>query len=70
MWIEDRGVVAPRKGIKTGPRVGVAYAGWWAGRPYRFILEHSLDTSRRADKLVPMTKRFVSKKSKKRSGGG
>ena len=39
LWIEDGGVVIPKKHILSGPRVGVAYAGrYWAGRKYRFYL--------------------------------
>lgn len=38
LWIEDRGVVIePEKIIRT-PRIGVAYAGEWAEKPYRFVL--------------------------------
>jgi len=38
LWFEDRGVrIAPRR-IKRTPRVGVAYAGDWASKPYRFVL--------------------------------
>ncbi len=38
LWIEDRGVeVAPRD-IIAGPRIGVAYAGEWAKKPYNFKL--------------------------------
>jgi DNA-3-methyladenine glycosylase len=35
IWIEDAGLEVPD--IVTGPRVGVAYAGADAARPYRFI---------------------------------
>ncbi len=38
LWFEDRGVVIPKKEIKTSPRIGVAYAGEWAKRQYRFYL--------------------------------
>ncbi len=40
MWLEDRGIrVAPRQ-IKTGPRVGIDYAGaYWAARRWRFWIE-------------------------------
>jgi DNA-3-methyladenine glycosylase len=40
LWIEDRGVVIPRRAVQATPRVGVAYAGpVWAARPWRFVLE-------------------------------
>jgi DNA-3-methyladenine glycosylase len=38
LWIEDRGVVVPRREVEAGPRVGVDYAGLiWAAKPWRFI---------------------------------
>ncbi|MFH1387587.1 MAG: DNA-3-methyladenine glycosylase [bacterium] len=38
LWFEDRGVIIPREEIKTSPRIGVAYAGEWAKKHYRFYL--------------------------------
>ncbi len=38
LWIEDRGHRIPAGCIRRTPRVGVAYAGPWAARPYRFVL--------------------------------
>lgn len=38
LWFEDRGVVILKSKIKKAPRVGVAYAGEWAKKPYRFTL--------------------------------
>lgn len=39
LWIEDRGVVVPRRAVAAGPRVGVDYAGpVWAAKPWRFRL--------------------------------
>ncbi len=38
LWLEDRGVRIPAKRIRRGPRIGVAYAGTWAAKPYRFFL--------------------------------
>jgi len=41
LWIEDRGVrIAPHQIQKT-PRIGVAYAGEWAHKPWRFVLDKS-----------------------------
>lgn len=37
LWIE-RGVVVPSSKIRTGPRIGVGYAGEWAEKPLRFYL--------------------------------
>jgi DNA-3-methyladenine glycosylase len=39
IWIEDRGIAADPSLIRTGPRIGVEYAGEDAGLPYRFLLE-------------------------------
>jgi DNA-3-methyladenine glycosylase len=36
LWIEDRGVRVPRGQVGIFPRIGVAYAGVWADKPYRF----------------------------------
>jgi DNA-3-methyladenine glycosylase len=36
LWIEDRGLVILPKRIKKTPRIGVAYAGKWAKKPWRF----------------------------------
>ena len=39
LWIEDRGMVIPKHHIKTGPRIGVEYAGpVWARKKYRFFV--------------------------------
>lgn len=37
IWIEDRGLIIPKKNISAGPRIGVDYAGEDAKLPYRFI---------------------------------
>ncbi len=36
LWLEDRGVEIEPRQIKKCKRVGVGYAGKWAGKPYRF----------------------------------
>ena len=37
LHLEDHGIVAPRKHIIVGPRVGIDYAGpIWAAKPWRF----------------------------------
>ncbi len=36
IWIEDRGLHIPAQRIASGPRIGVAYAGTDASRPWRF----------------------------------
>lgn len=38
LWFEDRGVKIPKAKIIRMPRIGVAYAGAWAGKKYRFLL--------------------------------
>jgi DNA-3-methyladenine glycosylase len=42
IWIEDRGVVPPRREVKRTPRIGVDYAGVWALKPWRFVWEEKL----------------------------
>lgn len=37
IWIEDRGIVVAAGDIRSGPRIGVDYAGEDANRPYRFV---------------------------------
>lgn len=38
--LEDRGVRIPARGIRKGPRIGVAYAGpYWAARQWRFWID-------------------------------
>jgi DNA-3-methyladenine glycosylase len=44
LWIEPRDVDVP--GIESGPRVGVAYAGEWALKPWRFWITGQLPRSR------------------------
>jgi len=39
LWIEDRGIVVPRRHIRRTPRIGVDYAGAWAKKPYRFVVD-------------------------------
>jgi DNA-3-methyladenine glycosylase len=40
LWIEDRGEQVPRSRIGAFPRIGVAYAGEWAAKPWRFRLRN------------------------------
>ncbi len=48
LWLEDDGLVVPRRAIRSGPRVGVAYAGpVWAAKPWRFVLAENI-----ADRLT------------------
>jgi DNA-3-methyladenine glycosylase len=39
LWIEDRGARVSRSRVRRGPRIGVDYAGEWAGKPYRFFID-------------------------------
>ncbi len=41
-----QGPAPARRSVRRGPRVGVAYAGAWAARPYRFWVEGSPGVSR------------------------
>lgn len=38
LWVEDRGVVVHPRDIQKTPRIGVAFAGEWANKPWRFVL--------------------------------
>jgi DNA-3-methyladenine glycosylase len=39
LWIEDRGERVVRSAVRRTPRIGVDYAGLWAAKPYRFVLD-------------------------------
>jgi DNA-3-methyladenine glycosylase len=40
LWIEDDGLVIPRRRIIASPRIGIDYAGpVWAAKPWRFRIE-------------------------------
>lgn len=47
LWIEDRFMVIAKTSIKRTPRIGVAYAGEWAKKPYRFVISPTLAAGRR-----------------------
>lgn len=38
LWIEDRGVVVPRRRIERTPRIGINYAEEYTEKPWRFLL--------------------------------
>ena len=42
LWIEDRGVQISRRCVRRTPRIGVDYAGIWATKPYRFVIDPPL----------------------------
>ena len=46
LWLEDRGVVVKRSEIGISPRIGVAYAGEDAKKPWRFFLKNNPFVSR------------------------
>jgi DNA-3-methyladenine glycosylase len=37
IWLEDHGHVPHPKDIARTPRIGIAYAGPWAAKPWRFV---------------------------------
>lgn len=39
LWIENRGLKIPRSRIRRTARIGVDYAGAWAAKPYRFVVD-------------------------------
>jgi DNA-3-methyladenine glycosylase len=49
LWIEDRGHRVPRARIAAYPRIGVAYAGEWATKPWRFRVEAAAERRPTAD---------------------
>ncbi|SDG45870.1 DNA-3-methyladenine glycosylase [Mucilaginibacter gossypii] len=46
IWLEDRGLHFPDNQIKTGPRIGVAYAAEDALLPYRFYVKGNIYVSK------------------------
>lgn len=46
IWIEDKGVFLSNEEIIASPRVGIAYAEEWAGKPWRFRIKNNPWTSR------------------------
>lgn len=49
LWIEDRGITIPKSGMSATPRIGVAYAGKWARKKWRFVIKKH-DKQKRAPK--------------------
>ena len=39
LWLEAGGVAVPRRLVERTPRIGVAYAGEWAEKPLRFVVD-------------------------------
>lgn len=39
LWVEERGVAVRQRDVLRTPRIGVAYAGSWANKPWRFVLK-------------------------------
>ena len=39
LWLEAGGVAVPRRLIERTPRIGVGYAGEWAEKPLRFVVD-------------------------------
>jgi len=54
LWIEDRGVRLRPADVGRGPRIGVAYAGEWARKPFRFVLKRRSDevAEKQSDKKI------------------
>lgn len=47
IWLEKREETVLRKMIKSGPRIGIDYAGpFWVKKPWRFWIKNSLFVSR------------------------
>ncbi|MFN8165006.1 MAG: DNA-3-methyladenine glycosylase [Bacteroidia bacterium] len=56
IWLEDKGLRFPEKIIKTGPRIGVDYAGDDALLPYRFRVDHRDITAELLDSSLKLKK--------------
>lgn len=41
LWVEDRGAVVRPRDIQKTPRIGIAYAGEYVSKPWRFVLASS-----------------------------
>ena len=39
LWLEASGIAVPRRLIERTPRIGVGYAGEWAEKPLRFVVD-------------------------------
>jgi len=39
LWLEASGIALPRRLIERTPRIGVGYAGEWAEKPLRFVVD-------------------------------
>lgn len=40
LWLERRGIRVPPRFVRSGPRIGIDYAGpYWAARPWRFWID-------------------------------
>ncbi len=46
LWLEE-GEAVPDRAVRRTPRIGVAYAGAWARKPYRFVVTPGRTGSRR-----------------------
>lgn len=42
LWIEDRGIIINKTKIIKNKRIGVEYAGEWAGKLYRFSIDQTV----------------------------
>ena len=52
LWIEEGVARIPDRKIKRTPRIGVDYAGVWAAKPYRYLLEESKKSSKKVTKTL------------------
>ena len=39
LWFEESGIAVPRRLVRRTPRIGVGYAGTWAEKPLRFVVD-------------------------------
>lgn len=55
LWFEDRGEGVPPRQVQALPRIGVAYAGAWAKKPWRFRWSRAVSPSRRRSSSTAST---------------
>jgi DNA-3-methyladenine glycosylase len=54
LWFEASGLPVPRRLIRRTPRIGVGYAGEWAEKPFRFVVDPTdLPTLQRSQRRTP-----------------
>jgi DNA-3-methyladenine glycosylase len=54
LWFEPGAIAIPRRCVRRTPRIGVGYAGEWAEKPLRFVVDSArLTTIHRSRRPTP-----------------